>query len=167
VTVNATLNPRAQLQVGRPGHGAAIGAGRDDWNAIDPNIVEDDKGDAWMAFGSFWSGIKLVKLNAEPWTRLAEPQEWHAIASANAAFTPTRGRPARSRRRSSSRRMVTTTCSSRSACAARRRRQHLPRGGRPLERGHRPVSGPLRRDMLKGGGSLVIAGDKDWKGARP
>jgi arabinan endo-1,5-alpha-L-arabinosidase len=65
VTVNKTLNPRApDYKLGRPGHGAAVGAGRDDWNAIDPNIVEDDKGGTWMAFGSFWSGIKLVKLDA-------------------------------------------------------------------------------------------------------
>jgi arabinan endo-1,5-alpha-L-arabinosidase len=36
----------------------------DDWNAIDPNIVIDDAGTPWMAFGSFWSGLKLVKLTS-------------------------------------------------------------------------------------------------------
>lgn len=35
----------------------------DDWNAIDPNAVVDSSGRAWLAFGSFWSGIKLVRLN--------------------------------------------------------------------------------------------------------
>ena len=39
----------------------------DDWNAIDPNFVLDADGQPWLAFGSFWSGIKLVKL--EPATR--------------------------------------------------------------------------------------------------
>jgi arabinan endo-1,5-alpha-L-arabinosidase len=53
--------------------------GRDLWNAIDPNVIVDEKGTPWMVFGSFWSGIKLVKLNAS-WTGLADPQEWHALA---------------------------------------------------------------------------------------
>jgi arabinan endo-1,5-alpha-L-arabinosidase len=36
----------------------------DNWNAIDPNIVIDDAGTPWMAFGSFWSGLKIVKMDA-------------------------------------------------------------------------------------------------------
>ena len=35
----------------------------DNYNAIDPNLVLDDHGDAWLAFGSFWSGIKMHKLD--------------------------------------------------------------------------------------------------------
>ena len=34
----------------------------DDFNAIDPGIVVDDDGAPWMAFGSFWSGIRMVAL---------------------------------------------------------------------------------------------------------
>jgi arabinan endo-1,5-alpha-L-arabinosidase len=36
----------------------------DNWNAIDPNVVVDDAGTPWLVFGSFWSGIKAVKLDA-------------------------------------------------------------------------------------------------------
>ena len=34
----------------------------DDFNAIDPGIVVDGDGTPWMAFGSFWSGIRMVQL---------------------------------------------------------------------------------------------------------
>ena len=37
--------------------------GRSNFNAIDPNLVIDPKTGIWLAFGSQWSGIKLVALN--------------------------------------------------------------------------------------------------------
>ena len=53
-------------------------AGRDNWNAIDPNVFIDTDGTGWMSFGSFWGGIKLVRLDASL-TRVAEPQEWFPL----------------------------------------------------------------------------------------
>lgn len=38
--------------------------GRDDWNAIDPNFIIDGGGEPWLVFGSFWDGIQLVKLDS-------------------------------------------------------------------------------------------------------
>lgn len=35
----------------------------DDYNAIDPNVVEDEKSHPWLSFGSFWGGIRLVPLD--------------------------------------------------------------------------------------------------------
>ncbi|MFD7130322.1 arabinan endo-1,5-alpha-L-arabinosidase [Streptomyces sp. NPDC059894] len=34
----------------------------DTWNAIDPALIQAD-GKLWMAFGSYWTGIRMVELN--------------------------------------------------------------------------------------------------------
>lgn len=52
---------------------------RDLWNAIDPNIIADEYGYPWMTFGSFWEGMKLVKLIPNR-TAVSDPQEWYTIA---------------------------------------------------------------------------------------
>jgi arabinan endo-1,5-alpha-L-arabinosidase len=45
--------------------GAVIRSGvHDDYNCIDPNLVVGEDGHAWLAFGSFWTGLKLVELDA-------------------------------------------------------------------------------------------------------
>jgi arabinan endo-1,5-alpha-L-arabinosidase len=36
----------------------------DDWNAIDPNLTFDGANNPWLVFGSFWSGIKLRRIDA-------------------------------------------------------------------------------------------------------
>lgn len=52
---------------------------RDLWNAIDPNLIIDQQNIPWLAFGSFWGGIKLVQLKDDLKT-LAQPERWYTIA---------------------------------------------------------------------------------------
>ncbi|MDT7816722.1 MAG: arabinan endo,5-alpha-L-arabinosidase [Acidobacteriaceae bacterium] len=52
----------------------------DDFNAIDPNFVVDTHGGTWLALGSFWSGIKLTRLDAKTGKPAGKPR-YYAIAS--------------------------------------------------------------------------------------
>jgi arabinan endo-1,5-alpha-L-arabinosidase len=68
---NLTLDP-ADPKYRWTDHGVVIKSGpKDDFNAIDPNIVRGPDETLWMAFGSFWSGIKLVELDPKTGLRLA------------------------------------------------------------------------------------------------
>lgn len=80
VATNATLDPDAPSYEWTD-HGIVVESvpGRNLWNAIDPNLVVDEDRTPWLTFGSFWQGIKLVKLD-DSLTDLAEPEEWHTIA---------------------------------------------------------------------------------------
>jgi len=37
--------------------------GRDDWNAIDGNLVIQDKKNVWLCWGSFWGGIMMRRID--------------------------------------------------------------------------------------------------------
>ena len=38
---------------------------KDDWNAIDPNLVVESEDSVWLNWGSFWGGIKMRRLDPE------------------------------------------------------------------------------------------------------
>lgn len=63
VATNKTLN-QSDSNFKWVDHGKVVESipGKNNWNAIDPNIIKDDSGKNWMTFGSFWDGIKMVQL---------------------------------------------------------------------------------------------------------
>jgi arabinan endo-1,5-alpha-L-arabinosidase len=165
VTVNKTLDPRSpDYRWVDQGLVLQSVPGRDLWNAIDPNIVEDGEGRAWMAFGSFWTGIKLVRLDASH-THLAEPQEWHTIAR--------RSRPEFTSDESAGPAEIEAPFIFKKngyyylfvswglCCQKEKSTYHVVIGR------SRSITGPYLdkngKDMRDGGGSLVIAGNATWK----
>ena len=66
---------------------------RDNWNAIDPNFIIDEKGKPWMTWGSFWDGIQLIPLDKTMHPKKgAKPQtiaRRHAVGDASAEPNPT------------------------------------------------------------------------------
>lgn len=51
-----------------------------DFNTIDPSVFSDDNGTLWLAFGSYWSGIKLVQLDPKTGKRLTPDAPFSSLA---------------------------------------------------------------------------------------
>lgn len=86
VATNTTLNPN-DAAYKWVDHGIVIQSvpNRDMWNAIDPNLTFDENNTPWLAFGSFWNGLKMVKLNLDLLSK-AQPEEWFTIAKRKRSF---------------------------------------------------------------------------------
>ena len=77
-----TLDP-ADPRLGWQDEGIVLrSSATDRFNAIDPAVVRDRAGRLWLAFGSFWSGIKLVELDVATGRRRSPDAPIHDLASA-------------------------------------------------------------------------------------
>ena len=81
VATNKTLDPNSK-EFKWIDHGKVIQSvpGRDMWNAIDPNLIMDENNAPWMVFGSFWNGMKIVKLDSSL-LKVSQPEVWHTVAA--------------------------------------------------------------------------------------
>jgi arabinan endo-1,5-alpha-L-arabinosidase len=52
-----------------------------DYNAIDPEILVDATGKAWMSFGSFWQGLRMIAIDPSTGKQLASNKTLYKIAS--------------------------------------------------------------------------------------
>lgn len=128
------------------------GSAKQDWNAIDPNVVLDEQGTPWMSFGSFWSGIKMIKLNDQG-KRADDKIISIASRGGGAIEAP----------------FIIRRCGyyylfvSFDKCCDGARSTYRTMVGRS-----KSVTGPYvdksGRSMMSGGGTQVVAGDARWKG---
>lgn len=139
--------------------------GRDMWNAIDPNLIQDENGTAWLAFGSFWNGLKITKLNSDLLS-VAQPEEWYTIAGRNrnaelpdsvagdaaieAPFIYKKGK------------YYYLFVSFDYCCRGEKSTYKIMVG--KSENVYGPYVDKEGAPMNKGGGTLVIEGNKDWHG---
>ncbi|MBN2590262.1 MAG: family 43 glycosylhydrolase [Sedimentisphaerales bacterium] len=54
-------------------------SGETDWNAIDGNIVIENKNKIWLCWGSFWSGIKMRRIDPETGKLLSEDTTLYSL----------------------------------------------------------------------------------------
>ncbi|MDR3736995.1 MAG: arabinan endo-1,5-alpha-L-arabinosidase [Acidobacteriaceae bacterium] len=64
LATNETLNPASPEYAWKDEGLVLQSTPSDNFNAIDPNIVLDQKGHPWLSFGSFWGGIKMRRIDA-------------------------------------------------------------------------------------------------------
>jgi arabinan endo-1,5-alpha-L-arabinosidase len=64
LATNETLDPRSPRYHWQDEGLVLKSTQADDFNAIDPNLVFDEKGQPWLSFGSFWGGIKMRRIDA-------------------------------------------------------------------------------------------------------
>ncbi|TDH29355.1 arabinan endo-1,5-alpha-L-arabinosidase [Segetibacter sp. 3557_3] len=152
LTTNKTLNPSSpDYKWEDQGMVVQSIVGRDQWNAIDPNVILDETGTPWFNFGSFWNGIKLVKLKKD-FKTIAKPETWSTIASRSGGSTAIEG-PFIFKKENYYYLFVSWD-----RCCQGIRSDYNIRVGRSEK-----VAGPYLDkdgvDMAKGGGTLVLGGD--------
>ncbi|MFN3536479.1 MAG: arabinan endo-1,5-alpha-L-arabinosidase [Brevundimonas sp.] len=73
-----TLNPSDAAYAWRDDGQVIASTEGDDFNAIDSHVVRDLNGDWWISWGSFWTGLKVARM--DPATGKPADDRIHAIA---------------------------------------------------------------------------------------
>jgi arabinan endo-1,5-alpha-L-arabinosidase len=88
LATNKTLDPN-DPEFKWTDHGKVIQSIPDktNWNAIDPNLIVGVDGTPYLSFGSFWDGLKLVKMNRDATAPAEDINTIQTIASRKKILT--------------------------------------------------------------------------------
>ena len=160
LVTNQTLDPASDKYKWEDQGKVISSAPADDWNAIDPNIVFDEEGKPWLSFGSFWSGIKMRRIDSATGKLSDNDTKLYSLASRrrSAELAGAIEAPAIIRRRGYYYLFVSFDFCCRGVDST-----YNIRVGRS-----RQVTGPYvdreGKDMMHDGGTLVVTGGKRWRG---
>ncbi len=156
LTINQTLDP-ADPKYKWVDQGEVFSSSpRDDFNAIDPNLIMDEKDRPWLVLGSCWGGVRLKRLDRATGKPSADDSTLYALAT-RPEHKLIEG-PFVVRHDGYFYMFVSFD-----ACCRGAKSTYKTMAGRS-----RSITGPYldmdRTPMLRGGGSLVIAGQGDIRG---
>lgn len=160
LATTTVLDP-AKPSAGWEDHGPVVESRRgDDFNAIDANHLEDAEGRHWLSFGSFWSGLKILELDpatgrpagnaAAPVALAARPVPEGAPGAIEAPFIVRRG-------------AYYYLFASYDYCCRGAASSYYVVVGRAT-RPAGPYHGRDGRRMLDGYGTLLLQGDRRFRG---
>ena len=158
LTTNKTLNPESPDYEWKD-QGFVVGSSHwNDWNAIDPNFAVDENGDHWLSWGSFWSGIKMRKLDKATGKLSSEDTTMYSLANRRPAQPPAIEAPVVVRHGGSYYLFVSIDRCCRGADST-----YKIVVGRSDK-----ITGPYTdrngKPMTEGGGTLVLDGSEAWRG---
>ncbi|RDC63720.1 arabinan endo-1,5-alpha-L-arabinosidase [Adhaeribacter pallidiroseus] len=175
LVTNKTLNP-SDKDYKWVDHGKVIQSipGQTNWNAIDPNVITDSAGNPYLTFGSFWEGLKLIKLSADRKSPVQPTQNLPTIASRKSMATTGNMPAAANNPVNAGENAIEAPFifkknnyyylfASFDYCCKGVNSTYKIMVGRAKD-----VQGPYMdkagKPMTQGGGSLVLAGDSKWYG---
>jgi arabinan endo-1,5-alpha-L-arabinosidase len=163
VATNTTLNPSAPAFKWTD-HGKLVQSipGRDHWNAIDPNLIEDEKGNAFLSFGSFWDGIKLVQLSQDRLSIAGKTDQLLTIASRKKDSLEKGGNAIEAPFIFKKNNYYYLFASIDLCCKGKNSTYKMIVGRSESVTG--PYFDKEEQPMSKGGGTLLLQGDNDWYG---
>lgn len=133
-----------------------------DWNAIDPNLIIDEKGIPYLSFGSFWGGLKLVKLTRDS-LKVDDPvNEITTIASRRAANVKTGANAIEAPFIYKKDKFYYLFASIDYCCKGEKSTYKVIVGRADKVNG--PYKDKEGKNLAEGGGSIVVSGNDNWYG---